>query len=220
MFGQRLVHAQLADGDLPGEFLVDGAVRLAGLPRAVLDPLEFAGGGRHVPGLYCLALHAGDVDRGEHVAHSPRPSPEIRRRPGLVDQFHGDVRQGVDYPGPDESRAVADPNHWIDGVLDLAADFRGRLGRWHLERGDDRVAGEDGDARAFAGVDTDHGAPLVPAEDGDDLLDGPSRIVGGRTDDVNALGRPLLVLGRDEDRRAFGEVVAGFYRRELDAAVA
>ena len=214
---ERLGDGQLAGGDPPRQLLVDGAVVLAALPRAVLDELYLAGGGLDVPLFDAVALAAGDIDRREHVAHPAGPGAEMRRGRGLVDKLDRGV-DVVDNLRPPKAGTVADPDERVRGVGHLLGDAVGDLVGGQLEGGHDRVAAEDGHARPLAGIDPDDGPAVVAPQDADGRLDGAPR-VGRVGPDGRHLG--MFVLGADESHPGVvGQFGAGLDGGEPDVPVA
>ena len=219
MFRERFLDGQLADGHPAGEAFADGPVLVGSFARALLDRLEFAGRRFDLAGFDLLALDAGDVDRGEHVAHPAGAGAQIGRRSGLVDEFDGNVRQVVDDACADHPRAVADANQGVRRVVEFRCDHVGSLGGRNVERGDDGVPVEDGDSRSIAGVDADGGPAPVATEDGEGFLDGAARGLGVGTDDIDA-GVDVAVGTGHEDGGVVRDVVVGLDGGEGHAAVA
>ncbi len=146
-----------------------------------------------------LALQPGDVHRREHVAHPARPGTEVRRRPGLVDEFNAHVLQLVDDGRTVEPRAVADPHHRVRRVGHLGLDDGRRVVAWHLERRDDRVAGQHRDAGLAAGVHTDDGSTVAATQVRQRRVDRAPWRVGRAVDDVDARRGPVVLVGRHVD---------------------
>lgn len=221
MLGERLLDGQLAGGDPAGQVFVDGTVRLAFLPGAFLDSVEFSRSRVDVDRIDALALDPGDIDGREHVAHPSRSRPEVRRRPGLVDHFDGHVLEGVHDPRADESRAVADPDQRIGRVFDLTADHLADLIGRHLEGPDHHVTGEDGDSGFLARIDADDDPPTLAPHDCQEILDGPSWLGGIGLDDGDIVRDVDRLLGAHDNRlSSLGEFLVGLDRGERHAAVA
>lgn len=223
MFLERLAEGEFTHGDAAGEGLVDSPVGLARLAGALLDPRQFAGGRFDLAFLDAVALAPGDVDRGEDVPHATRAGTEVGSRPGLVDQFNGDVRQVVDESGADESCSVSDPDEGVRGVRDLLGDdLADPVGR-DLERGDDGLARADGDPGSLARIDADHRSPVPTPQVRQDRFDRPPGFSRVRTDhgDVGVWVRVGIVRrASHDDGGPVGEVVARFDGRERHAALA
>ena len=221
-----LLDGQLARSDPAGERLVDGPVRVALAPGAVLDDLQLPLGRLYVAGVHALAVQSRDVHRREHVAHAARPGAEVRRRPRLVDEFDRHVVEFVDDGRPLQARAVADSDQRVDRVGDLAAYRRHGLRERDVEDGDDRLARQHRDAGPFAGVDTDDGPPARPPQGGQCRLDCTPRLVAGGPDDRD-VHRVLVVetgdavaVTREDDPRPLGQGLARLDRGEANTAVA
>jgi hypothetical protein len=84
MFRERFLDSQLTSSHAPGERFVDFPISLRLLARACLDDIEFAGGGFDSALADLLALQAGDIHGGEHIAHPARAGAEVGRGAGFI----------------------------------------------------------------------------------------------------------------------------------------
>ncbi len=142
---------------IPG-WITSGEPSVGGFDRACLD---------------ALAVDPGDVDRGQDVRDAPDAGPEVRGRPGLVEELDGEFEL-LDQASADQAGAVpdADERIWRVGVSDHARDLLGGLmGRDHA------VADQDGDPGPLAGIDADDRPALAPEQRGRPL-DGRSGASG------------------------------------------
>ena len=223
MFLERLAEGEVTHGDAAGEGFVDGPVGLARLAGALLDPCQFAGGRFDLAFLDAVALASGDVDCGEDVSHATRAGPEVGGRPGLVDQFHGHVRQVVDESGADESCPVSDPDEGVRGVRDLFGDYLADPVGRDLERGHDGLSRADGNPGPLARIDADHRSAVPTPQVRQDRFDRPPGFSRVCTDhgDVGVHVRVGVVRrASHDDGGPVGEVLARFDGRERHAALA
>lgn len=219
MLRERLLDGQLAGCDPTGECLVDFPVVRGLLARARLDDIEFAS--RRLDGAlsHTLARAPRDVDGGEHVAHPARAGAEGGRRAGLVNQFHRHV-DVVDERSTNEPRAVADSHDGVGGVGDFLGNEVGGVGERDVKGRDHDIARKHGDTGSLAGVNADDRLPAI-AQRRERGLDRPAWLLRVGTDHFDAfVGCGVLVVAGDENARPFGNGVAGFHSRELDAALA